>query len=1043
MVSTLRSCFVTLLVLFAGSASARDWFVRQGSNGDGTRANPFGDPTEALDKCEAGDTVHVAAGHYVGKLQKGEFEFPFDNVTMLGGYNADFTERNPWKNKTELAWDQNKNRPNQARVYSRVQNSTLDGFVIDMTELNEYTPDKGRKELPSGDGAIYFALPGVIRNNVIFNTNADAAIKAKVQSTIENNVIVNAITFGIDISQHGSYKQPVIIKNNTILFTQTYKAKGKGGYAGSAIGLRTGVAATITGNILANNDNNGLDTATDLSKVSVQNNLFFMNGWANLKTEATNSTAVDDASMDMLDELELKASDGNEVKNHGLALDKEYVALQFTRTDSEVGKVSMDDMNKLRQALGMNLQGSGGKAATGVANPYSATKIFDLLNNKNKAGAHIVSLPVARFNDAAAAAPQRTYVDSDFTTWMKAPKNDAALSLVVAIGTVSNVSLISNAGFDPKQYEGVQLYDRKGSGQWLTGFYKKGSAVARLVAANLGRYNGSGVPPRLFTVKGVSYDTGGYPRAAFLVESADEDDVAAANGAKKARPAGRDWFVRAGATGGDGSKEKPFKDPFQALEKVETGDSIHVAEGEYNGKLKKGIWKVSVPYLALYGGYDSTFSERNPWKHPTVLRTGDLKTYVSDYTLAGESDHRGVIVDGFVFDRTPTNHYTASGDLDYSNSPKMDFIWFADGEAIIRNNVFVNSTERAIRAHTGHVYDNNIIFNSHSMGMDVQRGKDETPVVITNNTFAFSWWYKFGKGDASTGYLLNVGTDVRATIDNNIFEFADNDAIRMPSEAKNISLTRNTFNHNLWSDVLNTRDNTLVDDKTFGQLKGFGFKKQEGNQVISAGLQVDAKWFDTYLSRTAYTPGKVTMDDWNQLREMLGQPVIATGGSAGDGLAPNYKWQDAMKVFPKNPKVTAGARAKDLALEYGKGGPVAAAEKHDYEETTWDASCANKNDWQKLVGKRVSLTIVVRDPDRSWGLDELSKDEYAVFSVTGPEGTEAKGLPTRFYVKKGTKAGRVLDNAKSYSRGDPEETYTVRGIAKDNRQLVIEEAEKN
>ena len=179
MVSTLRSCFVTLLVLMGGSASARDWFVRQGSNGDGTRANPFGDPTDALDKCEAGDSIHVAAGHYVGKLQKGEFEFPFDNVSLIGGYNATFTERNPWKNKTELAWDQNKNRPNQARVYSRVQNSTLDGFVIDMTELNEYTPDKVRKELPSGAGAIYFALPGDIRNNVIFNTNADAAIKAE------------------------------------------------------------------------------------------------------------------------------------------------------------------------------------------------------------------------------------------------------------------------------------------------------------------------------------------------------------------------------------------------------------------------------------------------------------------------------------------------------------------------------------------------------------------------------------------------------------------------------------------------------------------------------------------------------------------------------------------------------------------------------------------------------------------------------------------------------------------------------------------------
>jgi hypothetical protein len=150
-----------------------------------------------------------------------------------------------------------------------------------------------------------------------------------------------------------------------------------------------------------------------------------------------------------------------------------------------------------------------------------------------------------------------------------------------------------------------------------------------------------------------------------------------------------------------------------------------------------------------------------------------------------------------------------------------------------------------------------------------------------------------------------------------------------------------------------------------------------------------------------------------------------------------------MKVFPKNSKITAGARAKDLAIEYGKGGPVAAAEKYDYQQTTWDDAGSNKSEWQKLVGKRVSLVVVVRDPDSGWALDEINKDEYKAFSVTGPEGTEAKGLPTRFYVKKGSKAGKVLDNAKSYSRGDPEETYTVSGVAKDNRQLIIEEAVKN
>jgi hypothetical protein len=131
-----------------------------------------------------------------------------------------------------------------------------------------------------------------------------------------------------------------------------------------------------------------------------------------------------------------------------------------------------------------------------------------------------------------------------------------------------------------------------------------------------------------------------------------------------------------------------------------------------------------------------------------------------------------------------------------------------------------------------------------------------------------------------------------------------------------VELTRNTFAHNLWSNVRRPQDNVTVDDKTFGALKDFKFKKLEGNQAISAGLKVDQQWFDTYLSRTAYVPGKVTMDDWNQLREMIGQQVLATGGQGPEGFMPLYPWQKALELFPTNKKVTAGARAKDLPVSF-------------------------------------------------------------------------------------------------------------------------------
>jgi len=59
---------------FSSTAHAREWFVRAGANdGDGSLAKPFADPWMALDKSEAGDSVHVAAGKYFGKLGLGQW----------------------------------------------------------------------------------------------------------------------------------------------------------------------------------------------------------------------------------------------------------------------------------------------------------------------------------------------------------------------------------------------------------------------------------------------------------------------------------------------------------------------------------------------------------------------------------------------------------------------------------------------------------------------------------------------------------------------------------------------------------------------------------------------------------------------------------------------------------------------------------------------------------------------------------------------------------------------------------------------------------
>src|SRR5207244_2805114 len=124
------------------------------------------------------------------------------------------------------------------------------------------------------------------------------------------------------------------------------------------------------------------------------------------------------------------------------------------------------------------------------------------------------------------------------------------------------------------------------------------------------------------------------------------------------RPEGRDWFVRAGASGGDGTREKPFRDPFQALDRAEGGDAIHVAGGEYFGKLRSGKWKILIRNLALLGGYNAEFTQRDPWGNPTRFLLTDeerAKGTPEGTILASEENSDGLILDGFIFDGSTYN----------------------------------------------------------------------------------------------------------------------------------------------------------------------------------------------------------------------------------------------------------------------------------------------------------------------------------------------------------------------------------------------------
>lgn len=1039
--AALKLILPLLLVLTSSAPAGRDWFVTAGSDGDGSKGKPFGDPWEALEKCEAGDAIHIAEGRYTGKLQTGQWTIGFDGIKLLGGYNADFTKRDPWAHPSKLVYDRNsKNFPKDARIWvNPAKDVTIDGLIIDVAEQNQYDadpPGRAPRSLDSGEAAMRASHPVTVRNCVFVNTGREAIVTAA-GSLIENNLFLN--TFDTAIRVQGTPTSPVTtIKNNTFAWSWCDRAPGKGRYSGS--GVAVGAPCNITQNIFAHMDNNAIYCTIKPEKTSITKNVFWMNMWSNLKMFVEGrDVAVDDKSMELLEEAGLKAYDENEVVNPELPLDPAWMDGTAKRSAGTGGKVTMDDWNKYRQLMGLPLIATGGTPPSGVAPQYPLEKALALLAPKKaglKAGARVVPLE-AKVADASAAGPSKAYDKAEIGSWANSPAsvNGKALEMVVAISNVANIGGLPET-FKKDEHEGIFLHDQMGNVR-VTGFYKKGTQANRVVNEGAGRYGGSGKADRVYLVKGTAYELKGFPKAGFFIESIE---AFVATAAARKRAVGRDWFVRAGATGGNGSKEKPFRDPFQALEKCEAGDFIHVATGEYVGKLKMGYWKVEMPDLTILGGYNADFTARDPWKTPTLLHTpADYKGARNNLTIEGDLDHSGTILDGFVFDKKLNNVYAPNGDLMYSQSEKKEHVWLSKPDCVIRNCVFVNGSEGAIRVHGGQTVENNIFLNHYQRAVRVQQGiVPEQPFVFRNNTVAFAWEPKFGEGQRQ-GDLLVLGSTVRAVVDNNVFEFADNHALRVDALPKDIELTNNVFAHNLYAEVYRTTDVLFIDNKTFGQLKELGWKKLENNQLMTAGLPLEQKWFDVYLNRTAMVPGKVTMDDWNKLREILGQPVLATGGKAGTGVAPAYDWKKACELFPRNPACKAGARPVALTVKFE--GIVRSEEAHEYAETTWDVA-KSAPEWEKLDGKRVQLKVAIKNGDNQYLLPDVKKEERSAWQVSGPLGSDSGGLPMRVYVLRGTRHERAFNQAKGFTTGKPEETHVIKGIAKPNRQMLVEAVER-
>lgn len=379
-------CLV-LCLLLSGAASAKDIYVsiETGSNSNpGTKDAPQKLLWKVMKNLADGDQVHVAEGWYMGQSKSGKMpKCENSNVTIEGGWNKDFSERNPFKYFTMIAPPADRQGAG-GEIFAwesptgKIDNVTIDGFLIDRGGHNYYFADGepgarkrieghfdnscwGYRSMNKGksgsDPTIELIGRGsfTVRNCVLLN-NAWWGIYIKAGGTgavtIENNLIFISQGRGIEAICGGGWGKPsFVIRNNTVIFNNTLKTT-----EGRALSIdpRKGYGNyVIEKNVLAWSDGGGITYKFKADNVTLNENKFFMNRRGDV---CLGGSAVANAG-DFEDELEF-SNEGNVHEMPGLIqkIHVGWIDRYSSREDPSIvaGEyVSEADLMATRAALGL------------------------------------------------------------------------------------------------------------------------------------------------------------------------------------------------------------------------------------------------------------------------------------------------------------------------------------------------------------------------------------------------------------------------------------------------------------------------------------------------------------------------------------------------------------------------------------------------------------------------------------------------------------------------------------------------------------------
>ena len=432
--------------------------------------------------------------------------------------------------------------------------------------------------------------------------------------------------------------------------------------------------------------------------------------------------------------------------------------------------------------------------------------------------------------------------------------------------------------------------------------------------------------------------------------------VAAALAASSLAAGAADIYVSldTGKNKNAGTKEAPLKNLWKALEKAADGDTIHLAEGVYPGKMKQN-WFLIDKAVSILGGYSKDFAERKPLEHKTMFQAlnenNDKKgNGLGVFTIqfpAKAPDGVNMVFDGLIFDEGFANSYHETkgkpADLDTGmwlegpawntkrdkNPSANRYLVYsatanrATGNISFKNCAFVNSGNMAFNVnwYKGKVTVENCVFcNNRMIGAQVlcsaavpmdgpnkpRAGwKPEVEWEFANNTVLFTWSRLNDLADMGFGIRNNTG--VKANIHDNVIGLnvlTGFDNTKGAGKTKITNLDNNVFFLNRESDVQMTVSPSIAKVRVdeFEDIEGTdGIESIEDNEDLKDPAvfkgRINAKYLNNFLSMKYSESTKLDEGKCNGLRSVLGLPLQGTITTKCDMFCNRYPLEDALKLF--------------------------------------------------------------------------------------------------------------------------------------------------